>query len=162
MLGIIIFYSYLYNVGQGDQLSSTQNTTIMATRSNIAIYNSESQIAEYIYVHVDGYYEGVGAILKEHYQDVQKVKRLIAGGDISSLGKEVEIPEGVEHSFESPAEDVTVFYSRDRQESDVEAQKVYLLSLDKLHRLKKEEYLYVYLELEKKWLCTHSKNLVEL
>ena len=29
MLGIIIFYSYLYNVGQGDQISSTQNTTTM-------------------------------------------------------------------------------------------------------------------------------------
>jgi len=43
-------------------------------------------------------------MLKEHYKDREKVEKLIALGDISSLGEEVDIPNGVEHSFEKPHE----------------------------------------------------------
>ena len=133
----------------------------MSTRSNIAIYNTKTETAQDIYVHYDGYYSGVGATLKEHYQDVEKVKKLIAGGSISSLGQEVEIPEGVEHTFNEPAKDITVYYGRDRGETGQEAQTSFL-SFDKLHTLLDNEYLYVYLEIEEKWLCTHTKTLVEL
>jgi hypothetical protein len=45
------------------------------------------------------------------------VEALIALGSISSLAPETEIPEGVEHNFETPAEGITVAYNRDRGET---------------------------------------------
>jgi len=40
-----------------------------------------------IYVHLDGYPEGVGKILKEYYCDKNNVMKLISHGDASYLGK---------------------------------------------------------------------------
>jgi len=135
----------------------------MSTRSNIAIYNTETETARVIYCHFDGYYDGVGKTLKEHYQDVEKVKKLIEGGDISSLGEHVEIPNGEKHDYNNRNTefDITTFYGRDRGETGINAKTRYL-SKDKLHRLKANEYLYVFLEKEGFWLCTHTKELVEL
>ena len=45
---------------------------------------------------------------------------MVALGDLSSLCLEVEIPEGVEHSFDKPAGNITVFYGRDRGEKGTE------------------------------------------
>jgi hypothetical protein len=70
-----------------------------------------------VYVHWDSYLEGVGRLLLEHY-DSSKANHLVALGDLSSLRPEVFIPEGVEHSFETPAENITVFYGRDRGEEN--------------------------------------------
>lgn len=67
-----------------------------------------------IYCHWDGYPTGVGKMLLEHYQDADKVNRLIALGNISYLEKEVETEK--EHSFDCPAKGVTVAYHRDRGE----------------------------------------------
>ena len=39
---------------------------------------------------------------------------------MSSLRPEVVVPEGVEHSFDAPAKDITVFYGRDRGETGTE------------------------------------------
>lgn len=133
----------------------------MSTRSNIALYNTETQTAQVIYVHYDGYYSGVGTTLKKHYQDVEKVKKLISGGDISSLAEEVEIPENVIHDFDNRNEKITTFYGRDRGETGVESETRYL-SKDKLHTLKDNDYLYVFLEKEGFWLYTHTETLVEL
>jgi hypothetical protein len=85
----------------------------MATRSRIAIENENGSVTS-IYCHYDGYPEHNGAILQEHYTDHEKVKKLIALGDISILSHEVDIPEGVEHSFETPVKGITVAYHRDR------------------------------------------------
>lgn len=52
---------------------------------------------------------------------VRKSKSLIALGDISCLEEEVDIPNGVEHSFEKPHEGITVAYHRDRGESGCES-----------------------------------------
>jgi hypothetical protein len=68
-----------------------------------------------VYVHWDSYLEGVGCLLLEHY-DSSKANHLVALGDASSLGPEVFIPEGVEHSFNSPVKNITTFYGRDRGE----------------------------------------------
>lgn len=68
-----------------------------------------------IYCHWDGYIEnGVGEMLFEHYQDPEKIKKLIALGDISCLGEEID-PKG-EHSFDNPEKGVTIAYHRDRNE----------------------------------------------
>jgi len=60
----------------------------MATRSRIAIEN-ESGIVKSIYCHFDGYIDGVGKVLFEHY-DKEKLEKLIELGDISVLGTSTE------------------------------------------------------------------------
>jgi hypothetical protein len=74
-----------------------------------------------IYCHSDGYLDRNGTILLDHYQDAEKVARLIALGDISRLCREVEPEEGTEHSFRLRQEGVTVAYMRDRGEAGCEA-----------------------------------------
>ena len=85
----------------------------MATRSRIGMELENGTIRS-IYCHWDGYPSHNGRILLEHYQDAEKVKGLIALGDISSLEKEVS-PDAP-HSFEKPCDGVTVAYHRDRGE----------------------------------------------
>lgn len=91
----------------------------MATRSAIGVMHGDKCKA--VYCHWDGYLDHNGRILLEHY-DSSKANHLVALGDMSSLRPNVEIPEGKEHSFDEPLEDVTVFYGRDRKESGVEFQ----------------------------------------
>ena len=87
----------------------------MATRSRIAIEDQDGTVRS-IYCHWDGYPEHHGPILLEHYQTQEKVESLIELGAISSLHKNVEIPEGVIHNFETPADGIVVAYHRDRGE----------------------------------------------
>ena len=87
----------------------------MATRSRIAIEDQTGKVRS-IYCHWDGYPSNNGRILLEHFQTQEKVESLIELGSISSLNKNVEIPEGVTHSFDNPADDVVVAYHRDRAE----------------------------------------------
>lgn len=72
----------------------------MATRSRIAIENQDGTVTS-IYCHWDGYLGGNGEKLQNHFQDREKVEQLIALGDISSLGSDL---------------DETVAYHRDRGE----------------------------------------------
>jgi hypothetical protein len=57
----------------------------MATRSFIARYNPDTNDYTTIYCHWDGYPEGVGVTLRDHYTTDAKVKFLLDNGDISSL-----------------------------------------------------------------------------
>ena len=88
----------------------------MATTSRIGMEMPNGEVKS-IYCHWDGYPEGVGATLQEHYTNPEKVEALIALGDISSLSRcvSVNIP-GVTHTFDNPDPDVTVAYHRDRGE----------------------------------------------
>jgi hypothetical protein len=83
----------------------------MATRSRIAMETEDGRVVS-IYCHWDGHIENNGRLLHEHYGDPEKVKQLIALGDISYLRENV-VPTGA-HSFNSPQEGVTVAYGRDR------------------------------------------------
>jgi hypothetical protein len=56
----------------------------MGTRSNIGATQEDGTI-KVIYCHWDGYPEGVGAVLTEHYTEPAKVQALLNLGDISSL-----------------------------------------------------------------------------
>jgi ABC-type sugar transport system substrate-binding protein len=56
----------------------------MATRSNIGAKQQDGTIKA-IYCHWDGYPEGVGAALTEHYSDPAKVEALLNLGDISGV-----------------------------------------------------------------------------
>ena len=87
----------------------------MATRSRIAIENQDGTVLS-IYCHWDGYPEGNGRRLLDHFQTQEKVESLIALGSLSSLNENVEIPEGVTHNFDNPAKGIVVAYHRDRGE----------------------------------------------
>lgn len=89
----------------------------MGTRSIIG-FEEDGKITA-AYCHWDGYLENNGDILYKEYKNPAKIKKLISFGDMSSLGAEIEPPEGASHSFNDPAKDVTVYYNRDRGETDV-------------------------------------------
>lgn len=86
----------------------------MSTRGNIAI--KENDVYTYIYNHHDSYLDGVGITLYKHYKDVEKVKQLIALGDLSSVGVTVEEGGSIsyEDSLNKPLDERgTVAYFRD-------------------------------------------------
>ena len=85
----------------------------MGTRSRIAVMHGDN--CKSVYCHWDGYLEHNGQILLDHY-DSAKANQLVALGDMSSLGQHINVPDLVEHTFEKPAEGVSVFYGRDRGE----------------------------------------------
>ena len=85
----------------------------MATRSTISVLQPNGLIHS-IYCHWDGYIEGVGKTLKEHYNTFEKANELIALGSLSSLHEMLSTND--EHSFENPKENVTIAYHRDRDE----------------------------------------------
>lgn len=60
----------------------------MSTHSFIC-KESDGKISA-IYCHFDGYYDGVGVTLKDHYQNREKLEHLLTKGDISSLEEKLE------------------------------------------------------------------------
>ena len=83
----------------------------MATRSFIARQTEAGY--EGVYCHWDGYPEGVGAVLQEHYRDPNKIAELLSHGDISILRETV----GTKHSFDDRNVEETTYYGRDRGET---------------------------------------------
>jgi hypothetical protein len=90
----------------------------MSTRSRIGIVNSDKTVSS-IYCHFDGYPEGVGQTLLDHFTTKHQVQKLIDLGDISFLRRSTECPEG--HNFGNPFSDCTVAYGRDRGETGIDA-----------------------------------------
>jgi len=90
----------------------------MSTRSRIGLMLEDGTI-KHSYCHFDGYPNGVGNTLVENYFEVEKVKELLSFGDMSFLAPKVT-PDGI-HNFNTPEQDVTVFYGRDRAETDVDS-----------------------------------------
>lgn len=113
----------------------------MATRSTIGIKQGDKVTA--IYCHFDGYREGVGAVLQNHYQDVDKVQRLMNLGNISVLGQEI----GAYQDFNNRTthqEDWCLAYGRDRGETGQEA-RVFDSVADWVTNFNSgEEYYYLY------------------
>ncbi len=126
----------------------------MGTRSTISIANTDGTVQS-VYCHWDGYISNNGFILLMHYQDVDKVKKLIGFGDISSLKEKIDFVG--KHDYDNAQEDVTVFYGRDRNEKGVNAKK--FLSLE-VYKQKNDfqEYDYVYVEKKKKWYLYNPEN----
>jgi hypothetical protein len=84
----------------------------MGTRSFIAIKTNTGFRG--VYCHWDGYLEGVGRILRDHYTDPAKLAELIEHGDISSLYADI----GSAHDFDDRSPGQTTFYGRDRGDND--------------------------------------------
>lgn len=113
----------------------------MGTRSRIAAENADGTFSS-IYCQWDGYPDGVGKTLMEHYKDEAKIRELLALGDISSLGSEI----GEKHDFDSRAnQDWTKAYGRDRGETDTQGEVCNgIEALNKLTEDSGGEYLYVF------------------
>ncbi len=119
----------------------------MGTRSTISIARTDGTVST-CYCHWDGYPSNNGVLLLVHYQEPEKVKDLIGHGFMSSLGKNVN-PVG-EHTYDKQEEGVTVFYGRDRKETDVDAVNHKSLK-DFAKNGDFQEFDYVYMESKKKW-----------
>ena len=123
----------------------------MSTRSYIII-EKKRESGEYyyegVYCHWDGYPSNNGQILFDHYQDREKVEKLISLGDISGLAEEIETTDST-HSFDTPAKGVTIFYGRDRGEEEVGPREI---DLEEHANDIFIEYTYIY-TLRNEWLC---------
>ena len=127
----------------------------MGTRSTIAM--SEGFKVKAIYCHWDGYPEGVGATLAEHYTEAKKVRQLLELGNISALRQEI----GEAQDFNKPKEEWSVAYGRDRGETGQEARTFTSVS-DWLENFNSgEEYFYLYTEAEG-WAVSTGKYFTSL
>ena len=91
----------------------------MATRSTIGVRINEKE-REVVYCHWDGYPDYNGRILVEHYNTQEKAEALVKLGNISSLRPRLAPNVNEEHSFDDALENVTIFYGRDRGETEQE------------------------------------------
>lgn len=87
----------------------------MATRSTISVVTKEGQINS-IYCHHDGYVDGVGLTLMNHYNSYELASELVGGGDLSVLGSKIKPDLTCDHTFENPQQGVCFYYGRDGQE----------------------------------------------
>ncbi|EBS4516451.1 hypothetical protein DQT32_03345 [Salmonella enterica subsp. enterica serovar Braenderup] len=88
----------------------------MGTRANINVkvgnkYHCTS-------VNYDGYPEGAGKTLHEHYSTQELAEKLVSFGELSSLGNSCEQPLG--HTYDTPVRGYCVYYGRDRGETGTE------------------------------------------
>lgn len=90
----------------------------MATRCTITVLGNDGKYRT-IYCHWDGYPDGVGKSLLAHYQTEEARNALIALGNLSSLGKSTDCPDG--HTFAAPVDGYCVAYARDHGETHMGA-----------------------------------------
>ena len=88
----------------------------MATRSTIGMVQEGGTIRS-IYCHFDGYPDGVGVVLKDHYTDTTTIENLLDLGDLSVLDVEI----GEKQDFGARKEGWCLFYGRDRGEDGIDA-----------------------------------------
>jgi hypothetical protein len=121
----------------------------MSTNATITVVNRETGKASTIYNHWDGYPEGVGATLAEHYNSQELADKLVALGNVSNLDDSIDCPTG--HTFCTPVRGFSVFYGRDRGEEDSEAlvQDIDTFRLDD-HAYGKQQYNYMFVD--GKWI----------
>lgn len=85
----------------------------MSTRSTISVERTDGTVVS-AYCHHDGYVDGVGFTLRDHYDTYEKALALVLGGGMSSVGELCDGATG--HSYDTPTDGQTVYYHRDRGE----------------------------------------------
>ena len=108
----------------------------MATRSYIGVRNTDASV-DYIYCHFDGYPEHNGAILREHYSNINRVNELLNLGDLSVLGKFI----GEKQDFDKRVVGNCLAYGRDRGESNVSKKNS---GYDELITNQNVDYVYIF------------------
>lgn len=125
----------------------------MATRSTISLVTEQGVTS--IYCHWDGYISHNGAILLQHYTDIDRIKLLLSYGNLSVLGKYV-IPQTKNHTFDEPEKEVCVYYGRDRGEKDNEAE-FFNSYKEFMNNVCRQEFNYIYRN-NCWYYFTHSSN----
>ena len=132
------------NIKQNIERTKTQKCKekIMSTRSLICIQRGKNKY-EAIYCHSDGYLTYNGQMLNDHYNDREKVEKLIKLGNISCLNEKIDPDPTRPHSFDysERQDDVTVAYGRDRGEKGQEST---LCSMRELKDWDWIEYIYIF------------------
>jgi len=124
----------------------------MSTNANVLVKTDEG--FKSIYIHWDGYPEGVGNILKEHYNTQEKAEQVVSLGDLSSLDKSMECPEG--HTFNAPVDGYSIAYGRDRGEENVETKM--FRSLKDFFWDGTKYWKYIYCWNGKQWKTGHRRT----
>ena len=126
----------------------------MATRSYIGVRNLDASV-DYIYCHFDGYPDGVGATLTEHYSNSNRVNELMKLGDLSVLGKFI----GEKQDFNDRIKDCCLAYGRDRNEPNTSVKNSGYSEL-----IKDQNVDYVYVFDGDYWECfdTYGPVLINL
>jgi hypothetical protein len=129
----------------------------MSTRSRIAVATPDGFRS--VYCHHDGYLSHNGRILFNHYRgedNYEKVHRLIAEGDMSSLGEEI----GEKHDFDNieARQGQCTFYRRDRSEQDVQA-AVHKSFADLVQYARDSDAEFLYVNLDGLWLFAPMDRL---
>jgi len=117
----------------------------MGTHCTIG-YEREDGTIVASYCHYDGYMSGVGAKLVCQYSDIEKIKKLVSFGNMSSLMNKIMPSVRSTHSFDTPEADVTVFYHRDRGELWAYNAHIEYDSFDEWFEASQEEYNYLYID----------------
>jgi hypothetical protein len=123
----------------------------MGTRSLIAYQETTGDPIVAAYCHWDGYPSHNGKILLENYTTFEAAKALVDGGDMSTLGAKCYRPEG--HTFDNPVDGFTVYYDRDRGETDADPEE-----FDDVSDLDGRGAEYVYLFRGDKWMLRDPRN----
>jgi hypothetical protein len=90
-------------------LARADREDALSTRSHIGIANPDGTVTA-IYCHFDGYPDHHVPILTEAYGTEDRVRALVALGDLSSLDREL----GEKHDFDKKPNGVCNAYGRDR------------------------------------------------
>jgi hypothetical protein len=125
----------------------------MGTRSRVGLMQKDGTV-KHSYVQYDGYVDGVGITLAHHYDKIDKVEELLSFGDMSCLEEKIH-PSGI-HNFEISENGVTLFYGRDRGESNVDAQVTTMEEFESVMFTTCIDYLYLFSE--GKWFV---KSLID-
>lgn len=85
----------------------------MSTNSSVTVKHSNGKYWS-IYGHWGGYFDEVGKTLDEHFNSQKLAEALVTLGDFSVLYESIDNPPG--HSFDTPVDNHSIFYHRDRGE----------------------------------------------
>ena len=151
----------------------------MATRSSVGLMNKEGKVLS-IYAHSDGYPGYMGKILTDYYTDIKKVKALLSMGYASRIGATLEASEVIERfgfggmytdEFLALSEEeqkrlrddyfsvkYSVFYKRDRGETDVDAD----LSNNLTEWLTQQGQAYNYVFYKGKWYAYDIETPIDI
>lgn len=138
----------------------------MSTRCYIGVEKPDKAV-QFIYCHHDGYPAGVGKMLIENYDTPEKIDRLMALGDLSSLGPQpVDNPEGWSGTYyfgDAWKEDKSCISYRGRGDTDCNAREVKNI-LDYRDAVKGSDADFAYINKEGKWylLSLNSSEEPEL
>jgi hypothetical protein len=115
----------------------------MSTRSLVGLTENGETI-EYIYIHCDGYPDGVGLTLQTHYITSEQIKALLAMGDALGLAESVR---------------ASAFFARDRGEdlADVAARHCSTNAWESAAYDRGAEYAYLFDARAGQWQMTEIR-----